>query len=104
MDLVELSTLTTVFERHGYGNREKTTLGATALWRLLLELFKQTPERTSAGVTARMNVETVAELVMNWVLNLFDASVPLNIINVLGDIVTPWCYRCLVLGFWLVHI
>lgn len=71
MDLVDLATLTSVFERHGYSGHEQPNLDSPALGRILLDLFRLSKNRSNA-TTSKMNTETTAELAMNWLLNLYD--------------------------------
>ncbi len=69
VDLVELSTVEGVFERHGYPASRDSVIDAPGLYSILVDVFVLT---RNTEVTRNINKEQTAELVLNWILNLYD--------------------------------
>ena len=72
MDLVELTTVEGVFERHGFPASKDTFIDAPVLYSILVDIFVLT---RNTETTRNINKEQTAELVLNWILNLYDVYV-----------------------------
>ena len=72
VDLVELATVEGVFERHGFPGSRDSFVDAPGLYNILLDIFVLT---RNTDATRRIDIEQAAELLLNWMLNLYDVYV-----------------------------
>ena len=72
VDLVELTTVEGVFERHGFSANRDPFVDAPSLYNVLLDIFVLT---RYTDATRRIDKEQAAELLLNWMLNLYDVYV-----------------------------
>ena len=72
VDLVELATVEGVFERHGFPASRDSFVDAPTLYNILLDIFVLT---RNTDATRRIDKEQAAELLLNWILNLYDVYV-----------------------------
>ena len=73
MDLVDVRSINSVFDRHGYLHQNDTVIDCPNLYSVLVDIFNMTRKQAlNAGPYAKMSPENTAELVLNWLLNLYD--------------------------------
>jgi hypothetical protein len=73
VDMIELSTLSMVLERHGQGvgSAEMSSMRCPALLKLLTDLFTLC-RKSAPTIAGAVNADTAAELLQNFLLNLYD--------------------------------
>ena len=69
---MELATVEGVFERHGFPASRDKVVDAPGFYRILVDIFVLTRNTEAPG---NVNNEQSAELVLNWILNLYDVYV-----------------------------
>ncbi len=69
VDFVDLPTVEGVFERHGFPASQDTIVDASGLYNILVDIFLLIRNTES---TRNKNKEQSAELLLNWILNLYD--------------------------------
>ena len=69
VDMVELVTIKHMFERHGFINgAADTTINCAGLYDLLCDIYKYTTREQANASSCNI----LAEVTMNWLLNLYD--------------------------------
>ena len=68
VDQVDLNTLCSAFDRQDVPTSHDAVIDVDNLWGLLLEVFTINRKTTSVSPDS----EHLAELVLNWLLNLYD--------------------------------
>ena len=73
VDLVDLKTFTTVMARHDLHNTIDVSLDYSKLYTILVQTFDLTKKQTfGGGLGSKLQTDTCAEILLNWLLNLFD--------------------------------
>ena len=70
VDLVDIRTINVVFARYGYHSEDNAGIDCSSLQTILVDLYNTNRvQNHSVHVT---NLETTAEIMLNWLLNMFD--------------------------------
>jgi len=70
LDLVDLNTLRLTCDRHGLQTGIDSVVDCSTLYALLLDIYSI----TRRDKPQNLNTDTLAELTLNWLLNLFDVN------------------------------
>lgn len=70
LDLVDIRTINVVFARYGYHSEGNDVIDCSSLQTILVEIYNTNRvQNHSIHIT---NLETTAEIMLNWLLNMFD--------------------------------
>ena len=72
VDMLEINTISMVLDRHGYGvGSGDTRIRCPELQKLLSDLYNLC-RKSAPSINGNINADTSAELLLNFMLNLYD--------------------------------
>ena len=79
IELLDVATITEMFDRHGYSNKNDSSISCSQLYSVLYDMYMH----TRCNKTQHISCETLAEITHNYLLSLYDIH-RTGIINVLS--------------------
>ena len=68
MDVVDLSIINAAFEQHGFRYHNDTVMDPIQLYNIIYEVYFLTKSQGRSS----LDVDVCSELLLNWILNLYD--------------------------------